>query len=33
MKLKKKKIEYQSEIDGLRALAIFLVFGFHFFEK
>ena len=33
MKLKKKKIEYQSEIDGLRALAIFLVFGFHFFEN
>ena len=33
MNLKKKKIEYQSEIDGLRALAIFLVFGFHFFEN
>ena len=27
------KISYKPEIDGLRALAIFLVFGYHVFEN
>lgn len=33
LKTNYKKLPYRPEIDGLRALAIFLVFGYHIFEN
>ena len=33
LKTNNKVLPYKSEIDGLRALAIFLVFGYHIFEN
>lgn len=33
LETKKKVLPYKPEIDGLRALAIFLVFGYHIFEN
>ena len=33
LKTNYKKLPYKPEIDGLRALAIFLVFGYHIFEN
>ncbi len=33
LKTNYKKLPYKPEVDGLRALAIFLVFGYHIFEN